>query len=99
MGPYVLDFKNPYQAYRMGNRLVGTMTTDAERLRMGPLLTWLRANPWQQGYIDESAQKYYGHLRKILSRYAPVCRNESQQGYKDDRGREAEMGQRSMTHQ
>jgi hypothetical protein len=53
-----LDFKNPYKAYHMGTRLVRTMNTiDAERLRMGPLLTWLRADQWPQGYNDESALK------------------------------------------
>jgi hypothetical protein len=41
--PYFLDFKTPYDAYRMGTDLVGTMTTDAERLRMDPFLVWLRA--------------------------------------------------------
>jgi hypothetical protein len=46
-GANFLDFKNPCEAYRMGTRLVGTMNTDAERLRMGPLLTWLRADSWQ----------------------------------------------------
>jgi hypothetical protein len=48
--PYFLDFKNPYEAYRMGTRLIGTMTTDAERLRVGPLLIWLCAyTPQRQG--------------------------------------------------
>jgi hypothetical protein len=48
--PYFLDFKKPYEAYRMGTRLVGTtMTTDAERLRMEPLLIWLRACTQRQG--------------------------------------------------
>jgi hypothetical protein len=46
---YFLDFKTPYDAYRMGIALVGTLTTDIERMRVEPLVTWLRAATQRQG--------------------------------------------------
>jgi hypothetical protein len=41
--PYFLDFKNPYDALKMGRLLMATLTTVADRNRAAPLLDWLRA--------------------------------------------------------
>jgi hypothetical protein len=68
--PYFLDFKKPYEAYRMGTRLVGTMTTDAERLRMGPLLIWLRACTQRQG--APAAQQVLSVLDQIIMDATPA---------------------------
>jgi hypothetical protein len=56
----------------MGTRLVGTMTTDAERLRMGPLLIWLRACNQQQG--APAAQQGLSVLEQINMDATPAPR-------------------------
>jgi hypothetical protein len=70
--PYFLDFKTPYDAYRMGTGLVGTMTTDAERLRMDPFLVWLRACTQRQGAHE--AQRGLSVLDQVVMDATPAPR-------------------------
>jgi hypothetical protein len=88
MGPYFLDFKNPYKAHCMGTRLVGMMTTYAEWLSIAT----------SRSMAARVQRRERSEIRAPGKDIVSVGRNESQQGYNDDRGREAEMGQRS-THQ
>jgi hypothetical protein len=62
----------PYDAYRMGITLAGTMITDVERRRVEPLVTWLRAASQRQG--AQAAQKGLSVLDQIVMDTTPAPR-------------------------
>ena len=70
--PYFLDSESPFEAWKIGTRLVATLDTPDERDRVLPLLNWLRAACVKRGLA--AGDRRFSCLNTAWAALAPDAR-------------------------